>query len=67
MARQLTIFFNSTRLSLHYNKSGKQPIRFPCTDSEYVAVFGKELNWFSPAKRTYQCTFKGYEEEAITW
>ncbi|CAJ0838038.1 13860_t:CDS:2 [Entrophospora sp. SA101] len=45
----------------------KQPIRFPCTDSEYVAVFGKELNWFSPAKRTYQCTFKGYEEEAITW
>ena len=53
------------QLPLHYTKSGKQPIKFPCTDSEFVAGFGKQLNRFSPAKRTYQCIFKGYEVEAI--
>ena len=53
------------RLPLHYTKSGKQLIKFPCTDSEFVAVFGKQLNRFSPAKRTYQCIFKGNEAEAM--
>jgi hypothetical protein len=53
------------RLPLHYTKSGKQLIKFPCTDSEFVAIFGKQLNRFSPAKRIYQCIFKGYAAEAM--
>ncbi|CAJ0627783.1 7331_t:CDS:1 [Entrophospora sp. SA101] len=53
------------RFPLHYTKSGKQLIKFPCTDSEFVAIFGKQLNQFSPAKCIYQCIFKGYAAEAM--
>ncbi|CAG8699691.1 852_t:CDS:1 [Cetraspora pellucida] len=51
------------KLSLHYTKTGKQLIKFPCTDSEFVAVFGNYLSRFSPAKRTYCCIFKDYNAE----
>ncbi|CAH1764890.1 3975_t:CDS:2 [Entrophospora sp. SA101] len=39
------------RTSLYYTKPRN---KFPCTDSEFVAVFGEQLNRFSPAKRTYR-------------
>ncbi|CAG8706776.1 14038_t:CDS:2, partial [Racocetra fulgida] len=53
------------RLSLHYTKSDKQLIKFPCTDSEFVAVFESQLSSFLPAKRVYWCVFKGCEAESI--
>ncbi|CAG8497329.1 4452_t:CDS:2 [Racocetra persica] len=53
------------KLSLHYTMTGKQLIKFPCTDSEFIAVFGNYLSRFSPAKHTYWCIFKGYNAEDI--
>ncbi|CAG8676330.1 20218_t:CDS:2 [Cetraspora pellucida] len=41
-------------------KTGKQLIKFLCTDSEFVAVFGNYLSRFSLAKHTYCYNQKSY-------
>src|SRR4051794_10034592 len=38
--REMLVFLIKKRLSLHFNKTGKQTIKIPCSESQFVGVFG---------------------------
>src|SRR6185369_9493981 len=57
--REMLVFLIKKRLSLHFRKTGKQTIKVPCSESQFVGVFGPWIQCYSPCKRKYTCFFKG--------
>jgi hypothetical protein len=55
----MLVFLIKKRLSLHFRKTGKQIIKVPCSESQFVGVFGPWIQRYSPCKRKYTCLFKG--------
>ncbi|KAF0337775.1 zinc finger bed domain-containing protein ricesleeper 2-like [Gigaspora margarita] len=53
------------QLPLHFSRSGKQLVKFPYTESQFVGVFGRYITRFSPAKSSYYCIFKGENADNI--
>ncbi|CAG8825514.1 31897_t:CDS:1, partial [Gigaspora margarita] len=52
-------------LPFHFSCLGKQLVKFPCTKSQFVGVFGRYITRFSPAKNSYYCIFKGENADNI--
>ncbi|RIB01263.1 hypothetical protein C2G38_2231403 [Gigaspora rosea] len=49
-------------LPLYFSRSGKQLVKFPCTD---VGVFSRYITQFSLAKSSYYCIFKSKNADNI--
>ncbi|CAG8853915.1 32339_t:CDS:1, partial [Gigaspora margarita] len=48
--KRMLVYAIQKRLPLHFSRSGKQLVKFPCTESQFVGVFGRYITRFSPAK-----------------
>lgn len=57
--RETLVFSIKKKLSLNFKKSGKQSIKIPCSESQFVGVFGSSIYRYSPCRRKYICIFKG--------
>ncbi|RIB06029.1 hypothetical protein C2G38_2218083 [Gigaspora rosea] len=53
------------RVPLHFSRLGKQLVKFSCTESQFVGVFGRYITRFSLAKSSYYCIFKGENADNI--
>ncbi|CAG8777718.1 7679_t:CDS:1, partial [Racocetra persica] len=42
----------------------KQTIKIPCSESQFVGVFGPWIQRYSSCKRKYTCFFKGQNADA---
>ncbi|CAG8645923.1 13580_t:CDS:2 [Dentiscutata erythropus] len=58
------IFFIKKQLPLHFKKTGKQTIKIPYSESQFIGVFGPWIQCYSPCKRKYTCSFKGQDADA---
>ncbi|CAG8849129.1 489_t:CDS:1, partial [Gigaspora margarita] len=56
-------FFIKKKLPLHFNKTGKQIIRIPCSEGQFISIFGPWIQRYLPCKRKYTCFFKGQDAD----
>ncbi|CAG8636687.1 25580_t:CDS:1, partial [Racocetra persica] len=42
----------------------KQTIKIPCSESQFVGVFGPWIQHYLPCKKKYTCLFKGPSADA---
>src|SRR5205823_12113007 len=47
------------RLKLHFRFTGKQNITFPCSKSQFFAIFGGHIHYFNSKRQEYKCIFRG--------
>ncbi|CAG8692884.1 22557_t:CDS:1 [Dentiscutata erythropus] len=62
--RETIRFFIKKKLPLNFSKTGKQIIRIPCSESQFISIFGPWVQRYSPCKRKYTCFFKGQDADA---
>ncbi|CAG8799831.1 13448_t:CDS:2 [Cetraspora pellucida] len=51
--KKMLVYLIQTKLSNNSNFTGKQRVTAPCTESQFVAVFGKHLRCYVPRIRQY--------------
>ncbi|CAG8848766.1 27051_t:CDS:2, partial [Racocetra persica] len=44
--------------------TGKQTIKIPCSESQFISIFGSWIQRYSPCKKRYTCIFKGQSADA---
>ncbi|CAG8841521.1 1112_t:CDS:1, partial [Gigaspora margarita] len=57
--KEILVYNIQKKLSNNSNSAGPQSITIPCTESQFVAVFGGHITWYSITKRSYECSFSG--------
>jgi len=62
--RQTLVYSIQKQLPLHFSRSGKRLIKFPCSEAQFVGVFGRYLTRYSPIKNKYECVFQGEDSIA---
>jgi len=57
--KKTIVFMIKERLKLHFRSTGKQNITFPCSKSQFFAVFGGHIHHFNLKRQVYKCIFRG--------
>src|ERR1044071_10400357 len=56
--KKTIMFMIKERLKLHFQSTGKQNIMFPCSKSQFFAVFEGYIHYFNLKRQEYKCIFR---------
>ena len=57
--KKTIVFMIKEWLKLHFCYTGKQSITFPCSKSQFFAIFGGHIHYFNLKRQEYKCVFRG--------
>ena len=57
--KKTIVFMIKEQLKLHFRSTGKQSITFPCSKSQFFAVFRGHVHHFNLKRQVYKCVFHG--------
>ncbi|CAG8799055.1 13085_t:CDS:1, partial [Racocetra persica] len=57
--KNILVHMIQTKLKTSTQQVGRQVIMIPCLESQFVSVFNKYINRYSPSRSWYQCIFTG--------
>jgi hypothetical protein len=63
--RETLVYSIQKQLPLHFSGTGKRLIKFPCSESQFVGIFGDHITRYSPSKKRYECVFQGKDSISI--
>src|SRR2546429_9224687 len=57
--KRTIVFMIKEQLKLHFCSTGRQSITFPCSKSQFFAIFAGHIHHMNLKKQEYKCIFRG--------